>query len=168
MGGGGLGLHRSHECTEFITPSTQMVSGCSVSTQLARQERGEDRYCFQVWERRVGLGLGNLTPFFGDADESGWIGRKWFVGIWGNPPSTERNRGQRGGQIWTNPDEVKGLADRESGTVVMSRKIRKCALLSDARSPHPFTQIVAWSDFAAHAASSSAAPSLSLTGNGNG
>ncbi|MED6292420.1 hypothetical protein CHARACLAT_000086 [Characodon lateralis] len=36
MGGGGLGLHRSHECTEFITPSTQMVSGCSVSSSSSR------------------------------------------------------------------------------------------------------------------------------------
>lgn len=27
MGGGGLGLLHSHECTEFITPGAQMVSG---------------------------------------------------------------------------------------------------------------------------------------------
>lgn len=34
MGGGGLGLLRSHECTEFITPGAQMVSGCLSQVQV--------------------------------------------------------------------------------------------------------------------------------------
>lgn len=33
-GGGGLGLLRSHECTEFITPGAQMVSGCLSQVQV--------------------------------------------------------------------------------------------------------------------------------------
>lgn len=36
MGGGGLGLHCSLECPEFITTSTQMVSGCFVSSSSSR------------------------------------------------------------------------------------------------------------------------------------
>lgn len=34
MGGGGPGLLRSHECTEFITPGAQMVSGCLSQVQV--------------------------------------------------------------------------------------------------------------------------------------
>lgn len=38
MGGGGLGLHHSYECTEFITPGAQMVSGCLSQVQVHVQE----------------------------------------------------------------------------------------------------------------------------------
>lgn len=38
MGGGGLGLLRNHECTEFITPGAQMVSGCLSQVQVHVQD----------------------------------------------------------------------------------------------------------------------------------
>lgn len=38
MGGCGLGLLHSHECTEFITPGAQMVSGCLSQVQVHVQE----------------------------------------------------------------------------------------------------------------------------------
>lgn len=38
MGGGGLALLHSHECTEFITRAAQMVSGCLSQVQVHVQE----------------------------------------------------------------------------------------------------------------------------------
>lgn len=38
VGDGGLGLHHSHECSEFISPGSQMVSGCLSQVQVHVQE----------------------------------------------------------------------------------------------------------------------------------
>lgn len=50
MGGGGLGLLHSHECTEFITPGAQMVSGRLSQVQVHVQ--GTHTHT-QIYTKRV-------------------------------------------------------------------------------------------------------------------